>query len=64
MLRTGAQEARLVEAERARRTQTCRILDERLAVLAYRRHRGVPTDAELTRDLSDAVRVLTDASAD
>jgi hypothetical protein len=48
----------------AKRIWRCRILDEPQPVFAYRRHRGVPADPELARDLSDAVGVLTDPTAD
>jgi hypothetical protein len=63
MFRAGSQEARLVEAERARRAQTLGIINELFAVFAHCSHRGVPPDPELARDLSDAVGVFTDPAA-
>ncbi len=58
MFRAGPQEAGLVQAERARRTQTFGIIDKVFAVLAHRGHRGVPSDTELAGDLRDAVGVF------
>ena len=64
MLRAGPQEAGLVQAQRAGRTQAFGIIDKVFAVLAHRSHRGMPSDTELACDLSDAVSVLTDPAAD